>query len=77
MVRHLGWSAPLPKTADPELDTDSVHDIPRFLIFFIEQLFLIFNQMLSIRAFGRRALESLKKKNKLVAMGAIFDIRIE
>ena len=24
MVRHLGWSAPLPKTADPELDTDSV-----------------------------------------------------
>ena len=25
-----------------------------FLIFFIEQLFLIFNQMLSIRAFGRR-----------------------
>ena len=26
----------------------------RFLIFFIEQLFLIFNQMLSIRAFGRR-----------------------
>ena len=27
---------------------------PDFLIFFIEQLFLIFNQMLSIRAFGRR-----------------------
>ena len=23
MVRHLGWSAPLPKTADPKLDTDS------------------------------------------------------
>ena len=29
-------------------------DIPRFLNFFIEQLFLIFNQMLSIRALGRR-----------------------
>ena len=29
-------------------------DIPRFLNFFIEQLYLIFNQMLSIRAFGRR-----------------------
>ena len=27
-----------------------LHDIPRFLIFFIEQLLLIFNQMLSIRA---------------------------
>ena len=27
---------------------------PDFFIFFIEQLFLIFNQMLSIRAFGRR-----------------------
>ena len=25
MFRHLGWSAPLPKTADPELDTDSDH----------------------------------------------------
>ena len=24
MVSHLGCSAPLPKTADPELDTDSV-----------------------------------------------------
>ena len=31
-----------------------LHDIPRFFIFFIEQLFLIFNQMLSIPAFGRR-----------------------
>ena len=31
-----------------------LHDIPRFFMFFIEQLFLIFNQMLSIRAFGRR-----------------------
>ena len=27
---------------------------PNFFIFFIDQLFLIFNQMLSIRAFGRR-----------------------
>ena len=31
-----------------------LHDIPRFLILFLEELFLIFNQMLSIRAFGRR-----------------------
>ena len=30
-----------------------LHDIPRILIFFIEQLFIIFNQMLRIRAFGR------------------------
>ena len=30
------------------------HDILNFFIFFIEQLFLIFNQMLSIQAFGRR-----------------------
>ena len=32
-----------------------LHDIPRFLILYLEELFLIFNQMLSIRAFGRRA----------------------
>ena len=31
-----------------------LHDILRFLILFLEELFLIFNQMLSIRAFGRR-----------------------
>ena len=31
-----------------------MHDIPRVFLFFIEQLFLIFNQMLSSRAFGRR-----------------------
>ena len=31
-----------------------LHDIPRFLIIFLEDLFLIFNQMLSVRAFGRR-----------------------
>ena len=31
-----------------------LHDIPRFFILFLEELFLIFNQMLSIRAFGRR-----------------------
>ena len=35
-----------------------LHDIPRFLIFFLEDFFLIFNQMLSIRAFGRRALQT-------------------
>ena len=29
-------------------------DISRFLILFLEELLLIFNQMLSIRAFGRR-----------------------
>ena len=33
-----------------------LHDILRFLILFLEELFLIFNQMLSIRAFGRRDL---------------------
>ena len=31
-----------------------LHDIPRLLILFLQELFLIFNQMLSIRAFGRR-----------------------
>ena len=31
-----------------------LHDIPRFFILFLEELFLIFNQMLSIPAFGRR-----------------------
>ena len=31
-----------------------LHHIPRFLILLQEELFLIFNQMLSIRAFGRR-----------------------
>ena len=30
-----------------------LHDILRFLIFFIEQLFIIFNQMLSVQAFCR------------------------
>ena len=34
-----------------------LHDIPRFLIRFLEELFLIFNQVLSIRAFGRRVLD--------------------
>ena len=29
-------------------------DSSRFFIIFLEELFLIFNQMLSIRAFGRR-----------------------
>ena len=31
-----------------------LHAIRRFLILFLEELFLIFNQMLSIQAFGRR-----------------------
>ena len=35
------------------------HDIPRFLIPFLEELFLIFNQMLNIQAFGRRDLFKL------------------
>ena len=33
-----------------------LHDIPRFFILFLEEWFLIFNQMLSILAFGRRAI---------------------
>ena len=32
-----------------------LHDIPQFLILLLEELFLIFNQMLSIRAYGRHA----------------------
>ena len=39
-----------------------LHDIPRFLFLFLEELFLIFNQMLSIQAFGRRvAVEPIDK----------------
>ena len=38
-----------------------LQDIPRVLILFLEKLFLIFNQMLSIRAFGRHVL--VKKIN--------------
>ena len=34
-------------------------DIPRFLILFLEELFLIFNQMLSIGSFGRRVMRQL------------------
>ena len=34
-----------------------LHDIPRFLILFLEELFLIFNQMSSIRALSRRVSE--------------------
>ena len=30
-----------------------LHDIPQFLILLLEELFLIFNQILSIQAFGR------------------------
>ena len=36
-----------------------LHDIPRFFILFLEELFLIFKQMLSIRAFGRREMGTL------------------
>ena len=38
-----------------------LHDIPRLLILFLEDLFLIFNQMLSIQAFGRRVSNFLTK----------------
>ena len=31
-----------------------LHDIPRFLIVFLQELFLIFSQMLNIGSFGRR-----------------------
>ena len=31
-----------------------LHEIPQFVILFLEEMFLIFNQMWSIRAFGRR-----------------------
>ena len=40
-----------------------LHDIPRFSIFFLEELFLIFNQMLSFRAFGRRDTGISEKRN--------------
>ena len=33
-----------------------LHDIPQFLVFFLKQLFFIFNQMLSIGSFGRRVI---------------------
>ena len=35
-----------------------------FFIFFIEQLFLIFNQMLTIRAFGRREFQFCRVEAK-------------
>ena len=38
-----------------------LQDIPRFLILFLEELFLIFNQMLSIQGFGRQVQASLSK----------------
>ena len=31
-----------------------LHDIPRFFILFLEERFILFNQILSIQAFGRR-----------------------
>ena len=39
-----------------------LHDIPLFFILFLEELFLIFNQMLNIRAFGGRASDTRKVK---------------
>ena len=36
-----------------------LHDIHRFFILFLEELFLIFNQMLSIRVFGKCVIASL------------------
>ena len=41
-----------------------LHDIPLFLILFLEELFLIFNQMLSIRAFGRRVFITFHRLNE-------------
>ena len=62
-----------------------LHDIPWFLILFLGELFLIFNQMLSIRAFGRRdasivfyelffghLLERLKKKKKYTTVRIVL-----
>ena len=42
-----------------------LRDIPRFLILSLEELFLMFNQMLSIRAFGRRERTCIGCKNPL------------
>ena len=44
-----------------------LHDIPRFL----EELFLIFNQMLSIRAFGKRAIHRLFAYCRELAPGTV------
>ena len=43
-----------------------LHDIPRFLILLLEDLFIIFNRMLSIRAFGRH--ESISYHNYFTYM---------
>ena len=40
-----------------------LHDIPRFFILFLKELLLIFNQMLSIQAFGRREFDERVKFN--------------
>ena len=42
-----------------------LHYIPRFFILFLEGLFLIFNQILSIRAVGRHV-ESADKIKKII-----------
>ena len=42
-----------------------MHDLSRFFMLFLEELFLIFNQMLSIQAFGRRAVGKYAMFRKL------------
>ena len=48
-----------------------LHDIPRFLILFLEELFLIFNQTLSILAFGKRDIYSKSESLRGVALRII------
>ena len=48
-----------------------LHDIPQFFILFLEELFYIFNQILSIRLLGRRDFcesSPLRKLNANVEM---------
>ena len=53
MFRHLGWSAPLPKTADPELDKDSGPGLVQ-LIDFIRKFShqLIFTECVQLLLYG-------------------------
>ena len=53
-----------------------LHGIPRFLILFLEELFLIFNQMLSIRTFGRGGycVDGLELWAHSLEVIALFDI---
>ena len=52
-----------------------LHDIPRFFILFLEELFLIFNQMLSVGSFGRREIYSDIRENFEVSE-SYFQLRI-